>query len=214
MKTHGMTFRDDMAAALRNGTKTQTRRLIKPQPPQWADGREIRHIKDDLWGLFAVHGNAAACQSEDTIRCPWRAGDRIFAKEDHKLFGHKGENGTVKVQYRDGEVREVDCYPVFEFHGIGSHLPWTEARHMPKWAARTWVEITEIRAQRIREICEADCIAEGMPAVSLYSLDCDSIAPSRYMKKLWESLYPGSWERNEWVWALTFRPVKGKGGGE
>ncbi len=56
MREIGMPFRPDMAAALRNGTKTQTRRRMDPQPPQWADGREIRHIKDDLWGLFAVHG--------------------------------------------------------------------------------------------------------------------------------------------------------------
>ncbi len=205
MREIGMPFRPDMAAALRNGTKTQTRRRMDPQPPQWADGREIRHIKDDLWGLFAVHGNAAACQSEDTMRCPWRAGDRIWVKEDFKLFSQNEERGSVKVMYYDGEVREVDCYPVFEFHGIGSHLPWTEARHMPKWAARTWLEITEIKVQRIMEISEADIIAEGCPKEYLLGLN--------WFRPLWHSLCPDSWERNEYVWVLDLKLIEKGGAG-
>lgn len=191
MREFGLTFRSDLALAIRKGLKTQTRRPVDPQP--------------DEDGLVKLKGELIWHDTDGREYLPpLRAGDRIFVKEDHKLFGHKEENGTVKVMYREGEVREVDCYPVFEFHGIGSHLPWTDARHMPKWAARTWLEVVKDSiAQRIQEISEADIIAEGCPKEYLLGIN--------WFRPLWQSLYPGSWERNEWIWKHEFKVVENMG---
>lgn len=237
-REHGMTFRPDMAAAIRGGRKTQTRRLIDPQPPQWAEGREIRHISGNLWGLFAVHSQAAACHSEDTIRCPWQVGDRIFVKEEWNICGWDNEDYSVFIRYRDDSVKDHefeeeigewekyalqsinDCEKAGLKTGSGNmfetpadgHLPtrWRPAKTMPSWAARTWLEITEIRAKRIRDVSESDAMAEGVDLQGFRSKTL-GIAGREHVIEfvgLWESLYPGSWERNDFVWAYTFKEVK------
>jgi len=235
MKTHGMPFRPDMVAAIRSGRKTQTRRLMDSRPTQWAEGREIRHIKGNLWGLFTVHGNVAACQSEDVIRCPWQVGDRIFVQEE--WADTNGESGPM-VSYRSGGDKFLveDSYPVDYSRYPGGHFAmwcgdlrrgepgheWRSAKSMPAWAARTWLEITEIRVQRIQEISEGDSIAEGVregwnfePGTFYNNFDKGEIvsfSAASAFRDLWKSLYPGSWGRNEYVWVLDFKLIEGKGG--
>lgn len=208
-RERGMPFRGDMVLAILGGRKTQTRRLIDPQPDE--DG--LAKLKGEMMWHDTDGREYRPC---------WQVGDRIYVKEDFKLFGHEEEKGTVKVQYRDGNTLEVECYPVFEFHGIGSHLPWTGAKHMPRWASRLTLEVTEIRAQRIQEISEGDSIAEGVregwnfePGTFYNNFDKGEIvsfSAASAFRNLWKSLYPGSWERNEYVWVLDFKLIEGKGG--
>lgn len=96
---------------------------------------------------------------------------------------------------------------------------WQPAKIMPPEAARTWLEITEIRTQRIRDISEKDVREEGVEhyndeGVTYFGpLNHGTVRYDQAFKNLiWDSLYPGSWERNDWVWVLTFKVVEGKGG--
>lgn len=73
------------------------------------------------------------------------------------------------------------------------------AMFMPKWAARTWLKLTDVRVERVQEISEADCIAEGCPKEYLLGVN--------WYRDLWGKIngrkHP--WESNPWVWCLSFQ---------
>lgn len=104
--------------------------------------------------------------------------------------------------------------------------PWRRAQIMPSEASRLTLEITEIRAQRIQDISEEDAKDEGIQPLCLGCIeylngaDCEICGPEIHLsfrigcEMVWESLYPGSWARNDWVWALTFKVVEAKGRAE
>lgn len=85
-----------------------------------------------------------------------------------------------------------------------------QGMHMPRWASRITLLVTEVRVQRLQEISEADAVAEGMPRMPDEFADT-TLATSRYwFRDLWESLHgPGAWALNPWVAAYTFRPILG-----
>jgi hypothetical protein len=87
--------------------------------------------------------------------------------------------------------------------------------YMPKWASRLTLEIAEVRVERVQDISEADCRAEG---VKLLKTKCDGecgMTPCGIKRQpfanLWDSINAGrndgayAWERNPWVWVLTFK---------
>lgn len=82
--------------------------------------------------------------------------------------------------------------------------------HMPRWASRLTLEITEVRVQRLQEISEEDSIAEGVQHVGMgvhVGATQPHISPVKAYRDLWDSINGvGSWDANPWVWAITFRP--------
>ena len=99
---------------------------------------------------------------------------------------------------------ELVC--VDERHHCGDDIclhPWRPSIHMPRWAARLTLEITDVRVQRLQEISEADARAEGFGV---------AFGPgmfSRAFDSYWSAINgPGSWEANPWVWAISFTQVK------
>src|SRR3990167_4824193 len=77
---------------------------------------------------------------------------------------------------------------------------WRSPIHMPRWASRITLRITDVRVQRLQGISMEDCYAEGVLFIS-------SIPHSAY-RKIWESIHgPDSWTGNPWVVALTFERV-------
>ncbi len=91
-------------------------------------------------------------------------------------------------------------HPIYE-HCVGRFGKTVSAIHMPRWACRTVLEITEVRVQRLQDIAETDCEAEL--GIEPYSLGNDAC---QRFKALWESINgPYSWDSNPLVWAITFR---------
>lgn len=85
-------------------------------------------------------------------------------------------------------------------------LLWRPSIHMPRWASRITLEITEVRVEKLNEISEADALAEGCPPNATNAPD--DIARFWY-RLLWDQINgPGSWEANPWVWAVSFRRIK------
>ena len=238
-KELGMTFRADMAEMIRKGLKTQTRRLIEPQPKSgapvdissWEPG--IIAFKPGQYGVYREGTPVGRWGLESVIDCPWQVGDRIFVQEE--WADTNGESGPM-ISYKAGGDRFLveDSYPVDYSRYPGGHFTmwcgdlrrgapdheWCPAKEMPAWAARTWLEIMEIRAQRIQDISDVDAIAEGVP-LTYPEEDESKEAGGRYFRpashefrQIWQSLYPGSWERNDWVWALTLKVLEEKGGVE
>ncbi len=209
MRERPIPFSAPMVRAVLAGTKTQTRRVVKPQPFQ-----EDRDICRPSTG-WAVVDRQGAIQRWDPghIRqsCPYgQPGDRLWVRE-----AWRADRAFDAVPPRSIPVGS----PTFM---EASRDSWLGGPHdgqpgalrpgmfMPRWASRITLEVTGVRVERLQGISEADAQAEGAPSADLAS-GRECIFPHQGTHRwgfqlLWESINgPGSWAANPWVWVVEFR---------
>ncbi|ULA64485.1 MAG: hypothetical protein LZF86_140010 [Nitrospira sp.] len=191
-----------------DGTKTMTRRtsglsIINERPNEW----DLMLFDGELAQFSRCRGSARA-----SIRCPYgQVGDRLRINEPHYLYGHWKKNGTTKTGRQKWRfacdpsrgARFPDRAPNRVLRGPLAIDGWfrRHARFMPKWAARTVVEITELRIEWVQAITPEEARAEGCE---------DAICALGAFAELYDSIYgQGSWARNDWVWVIGFRRVGG-----
>jgi len=95
---------------------------------------------------------------------------------------------------------------------------WRPSIHMPRWASRITLEITDVRVERLQDISEDDCLAEGIAQVVREKLpgiqqcgeyDTIDVDPVAEYRDLWESINgPESWAANPWVWVIGFKKLE------
>ncbi|HCU25582.1 MAG TPA: hypothetical protein DF383_11255 [Deltaproteobacteria bacterium] len=204
-----MTFTPEMALAIREGRKNQTRRPIK-QLRRFGKISEFgpSDTKGYDWHFRDPEMRWHDLTQEKLLKySPWQVGDRLWVKEEWAYWGgdeYIYQADIEAVMYRsswDSDLRR----PIWCIDGepVGDRKGWRPSIHMPKWAARTWLEITEVRVQRVQEISEGDIIAEGCPSEYLLGIN--------WFRPFWNSLYgPDAWDRNDWAWALTFKVLEEK----
>jgi hypothetical protein len=227
-------FQGAMVRALLAGTKTQTRRAIKPQPPaecgihymlgnqSWLPPEKRTPLWHtwEAWGgpLYDNRPPKHLCGSHD-VRCPYGSpGDRLWVRE---AFMHEPADycweASVSIPSRPASTVYRADFPDSK-PGEG----WKPSIHLPRKLSRIDLEITEVRVQRLQEISEEDAIAEGieqMPCAVLGTrlwrnytpgngwTQSLAIAQNSY-RSLWELINgAGSWDANPWVWAVSFRVV-------
>jgi len=224
-------FSAPMVRALLDGRKTQTRRILKPQPSAICAG--FQRVFTDPPHFEAIDANGKPCNAftgtlgvhpYPPIR--FAKGDRLWVRE------------TLRRQYTNGVLGETWLYSADQEvvnlrHGdprITDMIAWAHHKegdtcvsiHMPRWASRLTLTVTDVRVQRLQEISEADCVAEGPPNVSgfrysgpasglsgLMVVDPEnpavSMTPRTWYRELWDTLNgAGSWDANPWVVAVTF----------
>ena len=96
---------------------------------------------------------------------------------------------------------------------------WRPSIHMPRWASRILLEITDVRVERLNAISEEDATAEGVPPAGSLLPDYpgtfltpkgDFATAKVAFQRLWESIYgEESWKANGWVWVISFKRVEG-----
>lgn len=192
MKEHGILFSAPMVRALLAGTKTQTRRVVKPQPEKRHPFLAFRKRRGpDFW----LWPNA---REEVIAECPYgKPGDRLWVRETHCAFD------VGRVHYRADHALDPAADKA---HGIR----WTPAIHMPRWASRITLEITGARVERLQDISEADATAEGSRdwagEQDTPARDIPGGETRLIYRQLWESINgAGSWDANPWVWVIEFR---------
>lgn len=219
MKERPILMTPENAQKCFDGVKTQTRRIMKCQPDDDAKIMigEIRTSKG-----VAYIGNSQSGGIVTRVQCPYGVvGDRLWIREAWHAFIPMGDSQYYKTGIRKSEFRFHDREVVYKGSGeyISKDHPnnavgkWKPAIHMPRWACRTVVEITEIRVQRVQEINQIDVEAEGckgewvMPGK--YSLNGHRARPTiEQFKTLWQSINGAdSWDANPFVWAMTFKKV-------
>ncbi len=216
MKERPILFNDAMVRAILDGRKTQTRRVVKPQP------EFVENVK--LFGLRQKHtGLVYSLDNEQTLKaCPYgQPGDRIWVREATINVEEHGYQGPVYVESEEGK----SCLS----YGLGPPDDVTEIEpqdlrkrpsiHMPRSYARILLEIVSVRVERLQEISDRgpqnDCTAEG---VYHCGMDCPTYeqwhgagfrSAEKFMyRALWESISgPNSWAVNPWVWVIEFRRV-------
>lgn len=214
MKERPILFNGAMVGAILDGSKTQTRRIVKPQPVNGWDfeappvlGRITSpHPKKGRFGAFVRRGLQTDFPEYDLIPCPYgQHGDRLWVKETWRpwtaldpwdlniTYAADGEDRII----RDGEFGERDwTMPKAAARGNVSPL------FMPRWASRITLEITGVRVERLNDCSDADALAEG---VDRTNTSIAGYAKERY-QQLWESINgSGSWNANPWVWVVEFR---------
>ncbi len=205
-----------MVRALLSGAKTQTRRVVKPQP--WASCCIEEGMEGEPPFVYsALYGDGPGHDVHETrtpCRCPYgEPGDRLWVRESFsgaRAYETRGyplrEWGNKIFYWADGQPRSGD---------------WTRPRpsiHMPRSLSRITLEITGVRVEKLQAISEADAMDEGCrPALmSMTGVYCgaDVMAASAReyrdaYRLLWEQINgPGSWDANPWVWVLEFRTLE------
>lgn len=212
MKCTGLLMTPENYDKVASGVKVQTRRIVEgkaldiindlagspdPSPLTFQYVKDCERPDDDGGLPYLYTGLLVSLEEypeEGFIELPCRfgtVGDRLYVKE-----GLQNVGGSI--------LYRRDHHPV-RLPSNNTDWPWKRPSlsplHMPKWAARLWLELLEVRVERVQEISEDDAMAEGC------LLDqCESeigITAVFRFSQLWESIHGhGSWERNDWVWHL------------
>jgi hypothetical protein len=121
--------------------------------------------------------------------CPFgQTGDHLWVRETHDV---------VFAGYKDGRGRQI----IYRATNPDWPYGWTPSIHMPRWASRITLEITNIRVERVQEITTEDSIKEG---VTIYPYE--DAAWRWKFRRLWDSINgKGAWERNDFVWVIEFK---------
>ena len=218
-------FSAPMVRALLDGRKTQTRRVLCQFDPD----RDPPHAGPYIAG----HRAATWTDREGT---PWRypgakgsaTGDRLWVRETWRPHYLGDGVWNLDVSYpADGERRMI-CDG--EFGDKDWNWPKAADRgnvtplHMPRWASRLTLTVTDVRVQRLQEISEADAVAEGIQRLigskgpnyftreisGKWSGSFNAPTAAEVYSDLWNSLHgPGAWDANPWVVALTFTVQRG-----
>jgi len=142
------------------------------------------------------------------VKCPYgKVGDLLWVRES---FYKHSQNGNLFYYAADYVNNEAWI-----------HTSWKKkpSIHMPKAAARIWLQISDIKIERLKDISEQDAIAEGVERIAdgfknyaklpklISTLQCFDTAYVSFLS-LWESIngYESS-ELNPWVWVITFKRV-------
>lgn len=198
-KAKPILFKPDMIKAILKGLKTQTRRIINPQPAPGFD--QVFFSKE---GELRIDYNGkckclrkARFKKDDIlyIKEPWNTLS-IFDTQKPSELDPRGINQIAYLidgKKRSGKIRS--------------------ALFMPKWVARIFLKIKRIWVDRIKNISEQDCIKEGIKPRRCSACGCiDSIiplSPKSEFKNLWDSINkgPDSWECNPFVYCYEFEII-------
>lgn len=206
MKEHPILFSTPMVEAILDGRKTMTRRLIDPQPEAG------RYPQSELDGFYW----------KNKFYLP-KYERKDISLVDNSKFGQPGDLLWV---------REAWCYPGL-FDGFENDFyykagfsdcdikdrnasqNWKPSIHMPKAAARIWLQVEEIRVERLQDISEEDAVAEGMVSISMSHAEVMELCPNLYSAKfrgLWVSINgEESWNANPWVWVVKYKVLSTTG---
>lgn len=202
MKERPILFSGAMVRAIMDGRKTMTRRVVKGPVCKIFEG--------------VPHKWKGPCDAQP-IRCPYgQPGDRLWVRET--FHNSRGDN-SMPTYYQADQYRWGPADP--QYH----NGPWKPSIFMPRWASRITLEVTGVRAERLREITEADARAEGAESTNLRFGGCKNPTNAKpgncpegcncfnareNFAGLWDGINGErgyGWDVNPRVWVVEFRRV-------
>lgn len=246
MTERGMIFNAEMVRAILDGRKTQTRRVMKVQPESnqlglllITDSTKHSDIGKYHWAESNATGNHVRSK---LFSCPFGAvGERIWVRETWATLGNedgcyvdwednlcKGDERSAARIYRASCEQRPGDYGLWSIPDDAYWKPhtkehkfegaWRPSIHMPRWASRITLEITDVRVERLNTISEEDARAEGI--IDGGCLNCGEPEPcgcanpepdaTDAFAYLWQSIYgQESWNANPWVWVISFERIEG-----
>lgn len=232
-------FSAPMVRALLLGNKTQTRRVMNPQPPAWIypDARPgyscltpAGHI--EFRGRYIDSAGVDHGPASKFMKLPFLKDDRLWVKEtwfaESWYDRHKAEDrpaiiariGEPKIWYDAGYLGGLFNPMIMRTSPLDLDAQWSKGRkrvsiHMPRFASRITLPVTEVRVERLQDCSEQDAMAEGIAphpnGSGAYFVKLDEgtclaadTAVGVY-RMLWDHINgAGAWAENPWVTATTF----------
>ena len=227
VKERPMLFNGAMVRALLDGSKTQTRRIMNPQPDY-----PIIIATDPHTNRYQIGEREPVTEAALLRECPHgQPGDRIWVRETFRLTDTFDLDSPSRVGERciDAGYKKPWAPILYEadgwrrdWHHVGTPphdgtLPkqgkTRPSIHMPRWASRILLEIVSVRVERLNDCSDADAVAEGIGlnpsaiGMKLTNPLGESMAIAMYCA-LWDSINgAGSWAANPWVWVVEFKRV-------
>lgn len=216
VKERPILFSGPMVRAILDGKKSQTRRVVKPQPIPFGESSPFTQ----------------QCIKEHVGK-PWMPVGGVFQDKWKKPYGEVGGLLWVRETFtivpstayaRSDGIHQIvnpsdrDNAAVFKegFDRSRGGIRWKSPLFMPRWASRITLEVTHLRVERLQDISEEDAKAEGVEVREdrSYSHAEHGIPYTPFRtsySSLWESINgPGSWDLNPFVWVIEFKRVEGK----
>lgn len=203
-------FSAPMVRALLAGTKTQTRRMLKPQPyPLSGD-----HLPEGAryWNASGAIGGRIVVSDAELARLHrYVVGDRLWARESWRPDDYSPDD-TARTIYMADAPADI----LADTKGV---IRWKPSIHMHRARSRITLLVTEVRVQRLQDISDADAIAEGVDRFDSELVSCRSefdgegrvlaneevrtFVPA--YRRLWDRINgTGAWDANPWVAATSF----------
>jgi hypothetical protein len=227
MKERPILFSGEMVRAILEGRKTQTRRVVKPQPEWLPEVKKVEACSGFFWPIGSMGQQCGLPLFKNPYGQP---GDRLWVRETWAPFYL---DGTGMCKYIDPEEANAARYratpEIIVAYPRNTAIGWRElvnrymenrwhpSIHMPRWASRITLEITGVRVERLQDISEGDARAEGITDGGCTNCGehepCGCANPSPDARDafcwLWGQINgDGSWHANPWVWVIEFERVK------
>lgn len=241
VKERPIIFSGEMVKAILDGKKTMTRRAVKTQPRD-----ECTEIATSAcFGHVEYRSTSEDRQTQSIlakIKCPYgKIGDRLWVREtwiqgyDDPLIESEGDDeNAVSIIYKaDGKEEYRTCSAETaenwgDFSADSEMVGFKSPIHMPRWASRILLEITDIRVERLNDISEADALKEGIRNYNFEMEDSPDTyvgythlqkddgkstlykTPAIAFERLWDTLNAkkgNPWSSNPWVWVVEFKVV-------
>ena len=214
-KERPILFSGSMVSAILDGRKTVTRRPIKPSMRGFDVSFELHQQEDGSWR--PMHTFDESCMddqgTEHPVICPYgKPGDRLWVRETWYCDHFEVMRGPY-LKPADLDVTEArsDGTLVYAADGLtpfeADQPAWKPSIHMPRWASRILLEVTDVGVEQLQAISIGQICKEGL-ARSIYEFIPVTTAFDAFAE-VWDSINgPGAWEANPWVWAVEFKQVE------
>lgn len=196
-RARAILFSGPMIRAILDGTKSQTRRVVKPQP----------NVVHAIYSDASIQTNLLFRRADQHIHCPYgKAGDSLWCRE---TWGIVDTLNNIPIYRADIEPDDPTQHLKW-LDTVWRH--WKPSIHMPRAYSRINLEVVSVRVERVQDITEEDAEAEGMAQwakASCSRLPEDELYARSYFELAWNSIngkrYP--WDSNPFVWVIEFRKV-------
>ncbi|WP_321902040.1 hypothetical protein [Paraburkholderia tropica] len=215
MRERPILFSAPMVRAILDGSKTQTRRIVKPQP-------HIDALNNFIWNGWNFGQSAAGVPHVQSLASPvpWSKTKRVLCP-----FGAPGDRLWVRETWMDLSGTGIEpvtgssspyAYGADTLPGsFGDEcrkeygLKWRPSIHMPRAVSRITLEVTGVRVERLQSISDADAESEGIDFLRHVPDADETLTASQLFLCLWDSIAtPGvDWAANPWVWVVDFNRV-------
>lgn len=218
MNVKPILFNTEMVRAILDGRKNCTRRIVKGFIPN-----------DAVWGYTAFtpkgyiscRGTFADGYGEKFFKLPCKPGDILYIRETWERFECRNCDGDERGNCPKEPKKSVldktcGCYMYRATDEISGDAKWHPSIHMPKEAARIWLEVTNVRVERLRDITGLSVQKEGIEVEPNECAGKFDFVSELFLlfQRLWDSTIKKSdldcygWDANPWVWVIEFERCK------